>query len=109
MVHTGAVLWPIFGVSSSSQLAGRCGDPDLEIGCRLRVARVAVDHRALWPGRRARRGVLNQREPVRGWPWCAACEQFSEIMGLRHACSQVPRVPGGRGPGKRAAVAFWAG
>jgi len=51
----------MFGVPSSSQLACRCGDLDLEIGCRPLGARVTVDHRALWSGRRARRGVVDQR------------------------------------------------
>jgi hypothetical protein len=52
----------------SSQLAGRCGEPYLEIGCWRQAERVAVDFRALWPGCRACRGVLDQCEAVRlGW------------------------------------------
>jgi hypothetical protein len=62
-------LRAVFGVSSSSQLAGRCGDPDLEIGCWRQAECVTVDFRALWSGCRARRGVLDQCEPVRGWLW----------------------------------------
>src|SRR5580693_1590073 len=94
----------VFWVSSSSQLTGRRGDPDLEIGCWRRAELVTIDFRALWSGRRARRGVLDQCEPVRGRPWCAAREQFSEITGLRHARSQVARVPGAYGASEQAAV-----
>jgi hypothetical protein len=88
----------------SSQLAGRCGEPYLEIGCWRQAERVAVDFRALWPGCRACRGVLDQCEAVWGWAWCGTGKQFSEIMGLRNACSQVARVPGACGPGEQAAV-----
>jgi hypothetical protein len=94
----------VFGVSSSSQLACRCGDPDLEVGCWRQAECVAVDFRALWSGCRARRGVLDQCEAVWSWARCGACKQFSEIMGSRHACSQVTRVPGAGGPGEQAAV-----
>jgi hypothetical protein len=97
-------LRPIFWVSASSQLAGRGGDPDLEIGGRLRAERVAVDFRALRPGGRAGRGVLDKCEPVRSGPRCSAREQFSEIIRPRHACSEVARVPGASDPGKQAVV-----
>ena len=77
-------LWPVCRVPSSSQLAHRCGYADLEIGRWLAAERVPVDWRALRSGCRARRGVLNQRVPGRSWPWRSACEQFSEIMGVRY-------------------------
>src|SRR5277367_4447871 len=66
-VAAGDRLRLILGVSSSSQLAGGGGDLDLEIGGGLRDARIAVDHRALWSGRRARCGVVDQGESV--WSW----------------------------------------
>ena len=99
-----AVSWPVFGVSLSSQLPGSCGDLDLEVGCRPGTESVAVDLRALWPGGRARGSVLDQCEPVGGWPRCAAGEQFTELMGLRRAGSEVTRLPGGCGPGEQAVV-----
>jgi hypothetical protein len=85
-------------VPSSSQLACRCGDADLEIGRWLAAERVPVDWRALRSGCRARRGVVDQRVAGRSGPWRGAGEQFSEIIGVRHACSQVARVPGACGP-----------
>jgi hypothetical protein len=69
-----------------------------EIGRWLAAERVPVDWRALRSGCRARRGVLDQRVPDRSWPRHGAGEQCSEIMGVRHARSEVARTPGGLSP-----------
>jgi PucR C-terminal helix-turn-helix domain/GGDEF-like domain len=93
-------LRPAFGMAPFSQLARRRGDPHLEVGRRPRAERVAANLRALRPGCRARRGVPDQGVPAWRRPGCGAREQSAEIMGLRHASSQVARVPGARGPGE---------
>ena len=75
-------LRPVRGVPSSSQLASRGGEADLELRRWPASERVPFDWRAFRSHGRARRGVLYQGVPVRRWSWRRTCEKFSEIIGL---------------------------
>jgi hypothetical protein len=87
-------LWPVLRVAAPSQLAVGRGDADLEVGHGLAGAPVLADWRAFGSGGCSGRRVLDERVPVRRWPRGGACQQFSEIMGVRHASSQVVRPSG---------------
>jgi hypothetical protein len=76
-------------VPSSSQLASRGGEADLEFGRWPASDRVPFDWSAFRSHGRACRGVLYQRITRRRCSWRRTGEKFSEIIGLRHARSHV--------------------
>ena len=100
-------LRPVRRVPSSSQLAIRGSEADLEIGQWLASERVPFDWCAFRSHGRAGRGVFDQRVPGRSWSWRGTGEKFSEIIGLRHARSHVARAPGASKPRKQPLMPLW--